>query len=331
VSTLRAAEQEKSDISGLKVDFDRGNGSFLGQPLTNLAKGFIERMGVGEQWLMTQYPGKQPQEIGELLGVRILEEKGSQARSVEKKATSYHGMGWAIDINRYANPRIYHKKKKEGANAKTDERQLWVAWRARWLMGHGALLDPKDLNTAGKESTTRDVWATSHSSSEVVRDYLAITTAQEVTDQIAVQGRTVPFSPPPLDSSPSNSKTVDTAEAKVVEALQTGDGDRWLKQINADRSTMRLTAGSTSLANFGDSGFSSHSLELVTALRDVAGLAWGASDISAADADIMHFDGRTIAAVKAMRDKNKQEAASSSNASGTTNAGGGDSHDHGGH
>src|SRR5262249_59292085 len=105
----------------------------------------------------------------------------------------------------------------------------------------------------------------------------------------------------------------DTASAFAADLhteLQGATAAQWRQQIADDVASYR-SAGSNFVMGTSTPRTSltltDHHLELVRAMRDAGGLAWGASDIEGEQAgDFMHFDTRTVPACHQYMDTHRR-------------------------
>jgi hypothetical protein len=155
----------------------------------------------------------------------------------------------------------------------------------------------------GRE-TTEQIWAHATAVSSELHDYLA---ARNDVPRIEAWLRgtasipamaTRPLPPRPSHSHANRADTGSAFAAPLHEDLGTATAAQWRAQIEADYRSYasrgsnfdRTGAGARTSMTVTD-----HHLELVRALRDAGGLAWGGSDIPGEQAgDFMHFDTRTI-------------------------------------
>lgn len=230
---------------------------------------FLERLHAAEQYATSLQPELSPRAFVRAIGSR------SHWRAGER-GTSYHVFGMAVDVDAGRNPWVTNPRMEIRRN-----HDLWVIWRAVWLVGDGAEpVTAADSADRARSSSTEELWSHYHRASHAVQRYFRLlndASASELAKLVADLG-----DPPeaiPLEYSPAAHPVEDLREASV---------ERWREVIKADRDGLSRRGGLSA-----EHGFMNLRIELVRALRDHAGLAWGACDLGRAESgDMMHFDMR---------------------------------------
>lgn len=242
---------------------------------------------------------------------------GNDSFKVLRGGGSYHARGWAIDINYGSNPWVGGQAASSGTSAaaqnSTNDEAIAIIWRAVWLTGHGEVYYPREMRERGEHQTTEQIWAHAAAANAAFHDYLSAhadtpDNLSRITGWITggrgvepLASRRQPARPPHSHANHDDPTSSFTADLHTD--LQSATAALWRQQIASDYATYRAVGGNfimspstprTSLT------LTDHHLELVRALRDAGGLAWGASDIEGEQAgDFMHFDTRTIQACHA--------------------------------
>lgn len=231
---------------------------------------FLTRLHQAQTYLYSTYPNLSNQELVTRVG-----HPGDRSQwRASERGTSYHVFGLAIDINAGLNPWIGNP-----AQQTRNDRSVWTIWRAIWLMGSNALpVWPADSHerATSQSQTTEELWQHFHQTSQVVGQYFTLlSNPQQLQARIASLGQ--------LPTQPPNSYS---PSSQPIAVLLTGDADTWQTVIEGDRDSWPTSQPTQ--------GFMNLRLELVHALRDVAGLSWGAADLGHRESgDFMHFDLRT--------------------------------------
>jgi hypothetical protein len=227
----------------------------------------------------------------------------SQYRAGEG-STSYHVFGMEIDINGSKNPWIGNPERQYEAR---NGRYIWTIWRAAWLIGGGAEpVWPADSDRRSRAlrrnhnqqdpNGTAELFGHFQKSSTAVRQYFALL-SDEVALRTKLSNLREPPSRPPVEYTYA---PVETPIENLQSAARTEDVDAWKGVIQDDLDTLRRFFGSDTEADRNSGahdpagGFMNQDENLVKALRDMAGLSWGACDLGGNESgDFMHFDLRT--------------------------------------
>jgi|GEM_PF-3268391 len=293
-------------------------GTFLGEAF-QAHPILISRLAAAEAYLRQRFPGHGVPAIRGMLGI-------SGRFGVERGGGSYHAMGWAIDINYSSNPWVGgqaadHQDAPDGAtpqqtaeiaaanhasdlvaNRHNDEADA-IIWRAVWLTGHGDVYSTRDMARRGQRQTTDEIWAHAASSNAAFHAYLE-GRADPALIQRWIDGidgaapmttRAIPTDPP---ASAANRGAPADHPVDLHRELQTASAAQWQARIAADYATFHARGSNWEMTGAGQRSattITDHHLELVRAMRDAGGLAWGASDIEGEQSgDFMHFDTRTV-------------------------------------
>ena len=280
----------------------------------------LDRLAAANAYLQNRFPNHGWGEIRELLGVRT---GGNDNFKVLRGGGSYHAKGWAIDVNYASNPWVGGQAAGAGGdaaaqNARNDE-AIAIIWRAVWLTGHGEVYYPREMRERGEHQTTEQIWAHAAAANAAFHDYLSAhadtpDNRSRITAWIAGGDGVAPLAsrPPPARPPHSRANRGDTASSFTADLhteLQSATAAQWRDQIATDHATYRAAGGNFVMGSSTPRSsltLTDQHLELVRALRDAGGLAWGASDIEGEQAgDFMHFDTRTIHACHAYMDAHR--------------------------
>ncbi len=255
------------------------NPAFIGRPFTHGIHAVLaRRLRLAERHLLSQpaFQGLTPAELGIRLGIR---EDHKGARPHMPKSQSVHTGGLAVDINYLGNPWVAGST---AASPSENKRFTDVVDRAN-LLGGGAPLRPNErltpalLHSLAARSTSEayDVLARHDT---YLRRYFNLVGSVE-----AVRARLLGWQ---LQAHQDTMRQLIRPGEDVNAAAR-----RWHGQIQDDRKALK--SGSFSNGREPRDGFLNLKKELVVALRDAAGLAWGAVDFGPrSSGDIMHFDCR---------------------------------------
>lgn len=244
---------------------------FLGFPVTG-HPWLLQRLGAAEQYLLARLRTSNAAEARERLHVKDPRTDPTMSTptgnyNLRPMGGSFHTLGLAIDINKPENPWVATEA--GGARAAAGNRTFTqVSSRATELMGFGEPVTGASLSRAGKE-TTEEAWRRLQDSNVALRLYRSY-----AGDQPALEAH---FNSLPRDS-PARRRGLDY----------------WKKQVAADHAELLVPSRSNYNNETDNTGFMDHQRELVIALRDVGGLAWGAVDLGAESGDVMHFDTRSV-------------------------------------
>ncbi len=294
------------------------SGRFLGVDIDRVHPILLERLATAEAYLVNRFPGRTPMQIRELLGV-------TDSFGVLRGGGSYHAKGWAIDINYRSNPWVggqaadipigtddtTRQTLSAAQNLRNDE-AVAIIWRAAWLTGRNEAYTTADMARRNGTQTTEQIWAHAHAVSGELHDYLAARTARSgqtdpIVGWLAGDGTIQPMATRALPARPGHSHANRADESHgflppLHEELRSGDVAAWRAQIAADHASYRSAGSNFEMTGAGTRSsltVTDHHLELVRALRDAGGLAWGGSDIPGEQSgDFMHFDTRTVEACR---------------------------------
>ena len=254
------------------------NPAFLGRTFTKGIHAVLAaRLRIAERHLLAQpgFKGKTPAALGQALQIA---EQHRGARPHKPKSSSMHTAGLAVDINYTGNPWV-------GGNPETpvgNKHFTEVVGRATLLIGGAALrtderLTPEFLNRLSTRPTS-EIYARLELYDRYFRGYFALDGALDAI-RVRLLAHQLRLHAETLRLIIHTGEDVDAAAR------------RWLEQIRKDQNALKG-------GNFGKGreprhGFLNLHKELVVALRDVAGLAWGAVDFGDEQSgDMMHFDCR---------------------------------------
>lgn len=286
------AQMASLDFLGLRV---------VGHPL------FLQRLHVAILYLRGQFPGKSDEQIRSKVKLDLSRNTNPGDSLLRAgQSTSFHTFGFAFDINISRNPWVggqeaRNRKDQAEVQRKFEQNRasIQAIWHAVWLTGKGAPIWPQDSLERAQVSTTAELWQHFHEASTALTEYFGFRNDPSKLNKCLEQfhGRQLPTHPP------EGLRLTDTE----VETLRQANASTWLEIINRDWETTH--SGHDATSNWGqrrELGFMNLELVLAQALRDAAGLAWGACDIEGSSSgDFMHFDGRTIPQVRELKEKIK--------------------------
>jgi hypothetical protein len=258
------------------------NPPFLGRPFTRgVHVELVRKLRLAETWLAGQkaYADLTPVELGRKL--KLVEDHHG-GRVKDKKSTSMHTFGLAVDIGYTANPWIAGNPDRPNGNA------AFIAISKRvsnLLSGTDDALDPAWLAALGDDAntTTGAAYDAIRALHDALLVYLGLANDRPALET-TIKRRQSGLRP----------ELVVKAGETVAKAVE-----RWTDTITKDEERLRNA--------FGDGrdprkGFLNLSRDLVIALRDHGCLAWGAIDLGANQSgDIMHFDCRATGIGRAIR------------------------------
>jgi hypothetical protein len=239
---------------------------FLGKPLRGGGSGeghpyLAERLGVAEAFLRQRHPGENDEAVRRAIGWN----GGGNAAyddDLDTRFSHQHTMGLAIDIDPSQNPYIFN----EHIGGLTHEQSMWwigvfeEMFRIATRLYGGEPIAPATLLEWSRTSSTEELFQRVQATSEAFARLLALSNRPE---------------PEILSALTSAGYARPEAEA-TVPAVQRAEG-----YFHGGGGRQRAR----SLTNIQQ--------ELLIALRDVAGLSWGGTEMSAREnGDFMHFDCR---------------------------------------
>jgi hypothetical protein len=217
------------------------------------------RLDAANAYLRNRFPGLSDEEIRGTIGW-----SGGGNGAYDADASSgkshVHTMGVALDVDRSQNPWIFRGKTKRDGNESDDwyEKFFEIACR---IYG-GTPLTAKRLHDLGTETSTAELHAQIAASSEATGKYLELCKADVETQRatLAKNGFSEDEIAKLLPKMPKHYQIFHNPDRKQQDAKS----------------------------------FTNISSELLIALRDAAGLAWGGTDFPGANeqGDFMHFDCR---------------------------------------
>jgi|GEM_PF-1929439 len=295
-ATPTPAEDEALSRFGGYAGYIAGLGTmtFLGRPVVG-HPAFLDRLRLAEHFLQRRFPQHQGSAaLGQHLGISTV----VGFRQTVKRDQMMHGLGFAIDLNPPNNPWIAGDTGKkdirgrDGEQLASDARggqagglvnandiTVEISRRACAFMGAGEPVDVDTLKGLGELPTTQ-IFATLQASNLALRRYRELADVSDEELRMAAE----------------------QAVARGDDAAAMGDVSFWMRQIRLDDKLVRAPArrrDQQSRRTNWDSpestnkGFMDLEGVVVQAMRDVAGLRWGAVDQSDASGDVMHFDAYT--------------------------------------
>ncbi|MFZ5476538.1 MAG: hypothetical protein ACOZNI_07140 [Myxococcota bacterium] len=251
----------------------------------------LARVEAADAWLRRKHTGKSDEEIRAAIGWDGAI-TGPYDTDITKGKSHLHTMGLALDIEPGDNPWIFRGKKDrrsakdkaaKGAALESDD------WYERFFeictqMYGGTALTASQLHQTGKEKSTEELYAVIAGTNEAVKRYLALAKLSdaEIEAELLLHG----YAAAGIDK-----------EVAAVKSRAAIFHDAKREQADDDQ-------------------IMDMSQDMVTALRDAGGLAWGAADISGNEnGDFMHFDcrndgvGRKVYNAGAAAQKKKAEEA----------------------
>ena len=260
-----------------------GSMDFLGHSVVGHTA-FLRRLDTAQRYLRSNYP-----DVSERVLVPSVNLPGtrSQWRAAERLTSSPHLFGMAIDISGGQNPWM--------SNPAEEERNTlyaWIIWRATWLMSRGSPITPAEshrlagsrssASSRGEPQSTEVIWQYFHEANDATLAYLGLVDSREaVAERLRSLGE-----PSPLIQG--ERYIGDYVPADIpIERLRLGPPalEDWMQVIRHDRSNWPNRGRDETV-----SGFMNLRRELVVALRDQAGLQWGACDLGERQSgDMMHF------------------------------------------
>jgi hypothetical protein len=256
------------------------NPSFLGHTFSiGVHPLLVEALRKAERHLLAQqaYKGLTPVALGRALGFTPEREQHKGGRRNPNMKGSFHGPGLAVDIRYLANPWIAGNPDAPNGN----KRFIKVMERATLLLrGRAERVDSAFLSRLAAQPTAA-ICSELRGLSDLLKSYLAL--AKDDAQRGAA-----------LERQQAVSGVLESGES-LERAAQ-----RWQKTIALDVEALRNKGDFG--GRDGRRGFFDLPTDLVVALRDRAGLAWGAVDFGAKQSgDVMHFDLRCAPIGRALR------------------------------
>ena len=262
-----AAAQGAGYGSWAKWNKDWKTTKLLGMPV-NGHPILLARVQAADAWLRRKHAGKSDEKIredigwdGKITGPYDTDPSGGKSH--------LHTMGLALDIEPGDNPWIFRgksdrrsavDKQAKGKKLESDDwYELFFAICAK--MYAGAPMTASSLHTMGQERSTEELYASIAGTNEAVKKYLALAKQSDAEIQVELL----------LHGHAAAGIDKEVAAVKARAGIF----------HNPDREQA------------DDDQIMDMSKDMVTALRDAGGLAWGAADISGNEnGDFMHFDCR---------------------------------------
>lgn len=217
------------------------------------------RMNAANAYLRNRHADLSDEEIRGVIGWNG-EGNAAYAAEASSGLAHVHTMGIALDINRAQNPWIFRGKTKHNGNESDDWYEKFFKIVTR-IYG-GSPLSAKKLQQLGNESSTEELHAEIAATSQATEKYLDLCKADQETQRatLAKAGFSDAEIRELLPKMPMHFKIFHNKDRKQTNAKSITD-------ISSD---------------------------LLLALRDAAGLAWGGTDFPGANeqGDFMHFDCR---------------------------------------
>ncbi len=260
------------------------NPSFLGQRVKNgIHLVLLRQLRLAEKYLLSlpAYKDMTPVELGAWMKIT---EMHRGARPTAKTA-SMHTFGLAVDINYEGNPWVagqHLDRDKDGkltAKGKTTQqanREFTEAIKHASLLTAGVDVDftPTFLSGLSKKKT-EDIFIELKNRDDNLRTYLGMEGDPKRIKQYLQKRQT--------EGTPGVFLSSETIDQAVI---------RWQGLIDQDLANLRKKTSNFETRD-PKKGFLNLESPLVIALRDVAGLAWGAVDFGDGESgDMMHFDAR---------------------------------------
>lgn len=247
------------DISLLGVPL-KGQGLGKGHPL------IASRVAAAEAFLRARHTGLSDEKIREKIGWNGLgnasyKEASDHVLSTENDGGGMHSMGLALDIDPKRNPWIFRGHDPGDKDSSDNFYEKLIAKANRIYGEKGATFNAAAMAKWSREMSSEELWAKVNASSDALAHYLQLC-GRIKTDHAGVE------------------QTLLDAGFKKSELA----GE--IAKMRRYPSMFHNTGGqeeANSLTNISE--------ELLVALRDAGGLAWGGSEMSSnANGDFMHFD-----------------------------------------
>ena len=243
-----------------------GKMTFLGRPVIG-HNDLLARLAAAERFLHSKYSEANGDSatLGKRLGVTSV----SHLRpSTESSDQMNHGIGFAIDLNPGTNPWVFGNTGRSTQNAAIPV----VLERAAAFLGKGGSLTANKIAKMSKTMTTQELVAELGGADKNLEEYRALAKMDQSDLEALIDKR--------LGESPAVKKL--------------GDKGFWKTKIPFDNLIMGKyiedQASKAEKANH-TGGFMDLQPIVIQAMRDVAGLRWGATDMGKESGDMMHFDG----------------------------------------
>lgn len=214
------------------------------------------RVEAADAFLRARHPGEPADKIRAQIGWK----DGNSVAAYFLDGVDMHNMGLALDINMAQNAWFFR-----GGGKHDQDNEALFAEAAR--MFGGAQLTASYLLQLSRTKSTEEMWAIVNQSSESIAKFLALVkrNSSGELDETKFKAEVKKLKPAWDD-------------AKIEHAYQIGKG---AEALFHDKNYGQQYARSVT----------NHKEEMLVALRDAAGLAWGGAEISGSvNGDFMHFD-----------------------------------------
>jgi len=228
------------------------------------------RLEAAEGFLRSRHPGKDDKDIVKAIGWNgtIVGSYGADEASVAQGMAHMHTMGLAVDFDPEANPYIFDKSN-YGSGA-----DWWYGWyhdmfRNSVRVYGGEAITEQSMMEWSQKLSTEELQARIEQASQSFEKYLSLGEKDKETIVATLKG----------------------AGFSDVEANDQAD------QLKGHSGKYKKSARDIfNVRGNGAHGITNLRQELLVALRDVAGLAWGGTEMSGVEnGDFMHFDCRNDA------------------------------------
>jgi hypothetical protein len=223
-----------------------------------------DRVAAADKFLKNKFPGKDDETIAAEIGWNG-SIKGSREEGLNDPATHVHAMGVALDVAPSTNPWIFPTSILPGRETGV----VRVMKNAQAIFGGPDAFSSKDATQMGAQQSTDEIYERMAGSNDAVRRYLALGSLSGAA----------------LDGGLADAGVPEGERAAAKDNLK-ADVGFWKSQKGWGKTD----------------GFMDMSRDVVRAMREAGGLAWGATDWGGEPGDMMHFDARTDAFGKAVYD-----------------------------
>ncbi|HVV82368.1 MAG TPA: hypothetical protein VHE35_04785 [Kofleriaceae bacterium] len=264
------ANRDKCARYAGRADFNAWKSEWVDIKLLDITLGeghpvLAKRVEAASAFLRARHPGEKDPDIRKAIGW----EHGEGNAAYFKFDCDMHNMGLALDINPKQNAWFF----RGGGAIGHDKWNMEVFAEAAHLFG-GESITPGMMKQLADSKSTEELWATLHQSSESVARYISLCkrNKQGALEEDHFKAELKKIKP---DMSDANVE-------KAYEFAKQHDVDKYFHDANLGQDQSR--------------SFMNHSEDMLVALRDAAGLAWGGAEISGSvNGDFMHFDMRNSA------------------------------------
>ncbi len=259
-------------------------GTFLGIEVTAHYE-LLNRLKAAEAYLELKYPNTAPPEIGAKVGCKTI---NSKRRRPTRRGRGMHQWAMAFDIDIRDNPWILGQKIKgnkiNNAAAKVIKRAAKFMMKGEGLSGgRNRYTRVTKMKRMGAQLTTDELADRLVASNDALHTYRKLAGNREAIRE-------------QYERHPENS------------AVRKKSLAYWVRRVRRDHRKLISRRGNWDHRDRPKStnmGFMSFKKELIIALRDVAGLAWGACDLGISNGDMMHWDLRSTPLGGKIREQGK--------------------------